>query len=100
MLLLCPDHAKILARDGWTKDDIRQYLHLHCRISAEEQRRSCCNAYSPTGPKKWIEAADSKAMIPRYEDPDNFQIVVVGGKAGKSAVYLPLAPANPHLIKS
>ena len=99
LLLMCPDHARILARDGWTKEDIRQYLYLHCRLSAEEHRRSCCLAYSPEGPRKWIENADSHAMIPRYDSPDRYQIIVVGGKGGKSAVYCVDTEPKPYLIK-
>lgn len=96
MLLMAPDHAKILARDGWTKNDVRQYLHLHCRISAEEYRRSACTCHPV--PRKWIDAADSKAMVPMYEKAEDFQIVVVGGMAGKSGAYAGLFPAHPHPV--
>jgi len=98
MILLAPDHAVILARDGWTKDDVRQYLHLHCRISAEEYRRSACTCYPVK--RRWLEAADSKAMVHLYQRPEHIQIVVVGGMAGKSAAYGGIYPANPHSIKS
>jgi hypothetical protein len=97
MILMAPDHAMILDRDGWTKDDVRQYLYLHCRISAEEYRRSACVA--PSVKRKWIEAADSKAMVPLYEKPEDIQIVVVGGMSGKSAAYAAGYPSNPHLIR-
>ena len=97
-LLLSPDHASILAREGWTKEDVRQYLLLHCRISAEEYRRSACDCHPV--PRKWLEAADPKARVHLYEKLEDFQIVVVGGMAGKSAAYAGVFPANPHLIKS
>ena len=81
VLLIAPDHAAILSRDGWTKDDVRQYLYLHCRISAEEYRRSGCVCHPPM--KKWLEAADSKAMVDLYEKPQDIEIVVVGVWRGK-----------------
>lgn len=96
MILIAPDHAVILERDGWTKDDIRQYLYLHCKIPAEEYRRSACTRHPVE--RKWLEAADSKAMVPLYERPEDFQIVVVGGMAGKSSAYAGLYPANPHIL--
>jgi len=96
MLLLAPDHAHILAREGWTKDDVRQYLFLHCRVTAENYRRSSQRPVE----KKWIEAADSQAMVALYEKPEIIDIVVVGGMAGKSAAYAGLYPTNPHVIKS
>jgi hypothetical protein len=40
LILLAPDHARILARDGWTKNDVREYLHLHCCVTAEQYWRS------------------------------------------------------------
>jgi hypothetical protein len=98
MILMAPDHAAILAREGWTKDDIREYLHLHCRISAEEYRRSACASYGV--PRRWLDAADSKAMVPLFRNPEDIQIVVVGGMAGQSAAYSGRYPANPHAIRN
>ncbi|HSR11301.1 MAG TPA: hypothetical protein VLS90_07625 [Thermodesulfobacteriota bacterium] len=96
LILLAPDHARILAREGWTKNDIREYIHLHCTLPAEHYRRSSQRPVE----KKWIEAAECQAAVPLYEDPKDVEIVVVGGMAGKSATYSILYPANPHLIKS
>jgi hypothetical protein len=98
LILLAPDHASMLVREGWTKNDVRQYLHLHCRIPAEQYRRSCCRSFDT--PRKWLDAADSKAMVHLYEKPEDFQIVVVGGDAGKSAAYGSYFPANPYRIES
>ena len=97
VILLAPDHARILARDGWTKDDIRQYLHLHCSISAEEYRRSRVMSYGMA--RKWLKAADSKAMIRLFEKAEKISIVVVGGVAGKSAAYAAF-PTRPYPVKS
>jgi hypothetical protein len=98
LVLIAPDHATILKRDGWTKDDIRKYLHLHCTISAEEYRRSACTDHPIQ--RKWIDVADSKARVPLYESHEDIQIVVVGGMAGKSAGYVGIYPANPHPVKN
>jgi hypothetical protein len=97
VILMAPDHATVLARDGWTKEDVRQYLHLHCRISAETYRRSACVCNPPK--KKWLEAADSQAMVHLYGKPEDIQIVVVGGMSGQSAGFVSMDPANPHSIK-
>ncbi len=96
LILLAPDHARMLAREGWTKDDIREYVHLHCTITAEQYRRSSQRPVE----RKWIEVADSQASVPLFHKPEHVEIVVVGGMAGKSAVYSILYPANPHLVKS
>lgn len=97
VVLLCPAHAEIFRRDGWTKNDIRQYLHLHCAISAEKYRRSRSLAMGPA--RKWIEAADSNAMIRLFERPERIDVVVAGGTSGKSAAYLGLFP-RPYPVRS
>ena len=96
MILLAPDHAKIPARDGWTKDDMRKYLYHHCAISAEQYRRSSLRPVE----EKWIEAADSRTRVPLYERPEHIEIIVVGGMAGKSAAYCSGYAAIPHLLQS
>ncbi|MBI2177872.1 MAG: hypothetical protein HYU38_05950, partial [Candidatus Tectomicrobia bacterium] len=97
VVLLSPAHAEIFRRDGWTKNDIRQYLHLHCAISAEKYRRSRSLAMGPA--RKWIEAADSNAMIRLFERPERIDVVVAGGTSGKSAAYLGLFP-KPYPVRS
>jgi len=96
VILLSPAHAGIFSRDGWTKDDIRQYLHLHCAITAERYRKSKSLAMGPA--RKWIGAADSDAMIRLFERPERIDVVVAGGASGKSAAYLGLFP-KPYPVK-
>jgi hypothetical protein len=95
LILIAPDHAMILAREGWTKNDVREYVYLHCTVSAEHYRRSSQRPVE----RKWIEVADSQAKVPLYHKPEHVEIIVVGGNGGKSAAYAILYPANPHLIK-
>jgi hypothetical protein len=97
VVLMAPDHAAVFARDGWTKDDIRKYLHLECSIPAEKYRRSRVMSYQIG--QKWIEAADSRSMIPLFEKAENIDIVVTGGVGGKSAAYLGLTP-KPYPVRS
>lgn len=96
LILLAPDHASILKRAGWTKEDIRRYIFLHCRIPAEEYRKSACSC---SGRPKWIEAANSNAMVNLYERPEDIQIIVVGGMAGKSAAFISMYNEKPIEIK-
>ncbi|MFQ5693181.1 MAG: hypothetical protein ACE5IM_09080, partial [Nitrospinota bacterium] len=96
VILLSPAHAEILSRDGWTKEDIRRYLFLHCSISAERYRRSKSLAMGPA--RKWIDAADSQAQIHLFQRPEVIDVVVAGGTSGKSAAYLGLFP-KPYPVK-
>ena len=49
--------------------------------------------------RKWIEAADSNAMIRLFERPERIDVVVAGGTSGKSAAYLGLFP-KPYPVRS
>jgi len=35
-LLLCPQHANAIAKDGWSKEDVKKYLFENARIPYEE----------------------------------------------------------------
>ena len=48
--------------------------------------------------ERWIEGADSSAMIPLFRRPECIDIVVVGGVGGKSAAYLGFN-SKPYPIK-
>ena len=49
---------------------------------------------------KWLQKADSKAMVHLFEKPGDIQIVVVGGQAGKSSLYGVFHPANPYIMEN
>ena len=81
-IVLGPEHAQTLHRDGWTVASIQAALYerskIHVsRISKENQQR-------------WAEM-DRPAIKDHYylaDKPDDFHIVVAGG-AGKHSVYIP-----------
>ncbi len=98
IILLSPDHATVLARDGWTKHDIRHYLFNVCKFPAGEFRQSAYSRHPVQ--RKWLEVMDAEAMIPLYSRPEDIQIVVAGGMTGKSAAYVVLHLASPHPIKN
>ena len=81
-VVLGPEHAQTLHRDGWTVRSIQEALFerskIHIsRISKENQQR-------------WLEM-DRPAVKDHYHpagSPDDLHIVVAGG-AGKHSVYIP-----------
>ena len=83
VLVLNPDHARILARDGYDKPRIRREVHAGARISLD--RIAARGIVSV--------AAQDHAQGFQYvtRSPDDVQVVVAGGKGGHSAVLLPWA---------
>jgi hypothetical protein len=87
LLFLSPDHAEILARDGWSKQNLREYLFEHCRLNYE----TLVHEFEWEGVKKiypqLVHLKDKPdVLLPIVEKPDCYQIVVVGGR-GPGAWY-------------
>ncbi|MFC1963039.1 hypothetical protein ACFLVL_00225 [Chloroflexota bacterium] len=88
-ILMSPDHAKILAGDGWSKETVKTHLFENARIPAKrfkEQRKHNARLVDP----EWMWAFDAAddLLLPVVESPDQFDIVVVGGEAGISLLIL------------
>lgn len=92
-LLLAPDHARMIANAGWSKFDVKQYLYAKCRrkwgqfkhqVIPRIESKIVLPGY------RWLINASDDTMVPMVRDYGYFDIAVVGGAAGKSAVSLGL----------
>jgi hypothetical protein len=79
LMILCPQHANFLHKEGWTLKRIKEYLYENARISLEDYRTkwagdvpNCRNQES------------NPTVVP---GPDSFQIMVAGGE-GPHSLYL------------
>lgn len=82
LLALCPQHASILARDGYTKKSIKEYLWQNVRV-----------------PVDWLPSHNrqtnistrviSQGMAHIASTPDQFMLVVVGGEGGLHSTFIP-----------
>jgi hypothetical protein len=84
LLSLGPEHAATIARDGFTKRQVKEFLFEHARfplarLGPEYQRQQI---------ERWdvVDAPDT--MIPIVQSPDDISIIVVGG-AGKHSAWQP-----------
>lgn len=88
LLLVCPEHAEILAGAGWTTKSLRQYLHQHVRIPAAWFKNIHRNHPERNAPEyKWIMSAPDDMPILATESPDMFHVAVVGGSVGRSLSF-------------
>ncbi len=89
ILLLAQDTARMLAREGWTRDGIRDYLREHARIPFEEWNRQYHGAKEAGKgvPKEVFSIADPNVLV---DKPfwDSMPIIVAGG-AGEKSMLLP-----------
>ena len=92
-LVVClgPEHAKIIASEGWKKVDVQQFLFEHARNPIRELKRggpygSDVQRYK-TWPR-WVDRTDDDAMVPVTRRASDFLVLVAGGP-GKQTAYLP-----------
>jgi hypothetical protein len=93
LVALSPLIAATIARSGWSKKDVRQYLFDHARLPAHEFDKQLFQylhgADHPLRtleervrlgeiPKLFCESADPNRMVPIVVKPDDFMVVVCG----------------------
>ena len=93
MVLLTPDHAKLLARDGWSKDAIREHIHTHAVVSADKVKNRGIGTVRP-------ESFKGRDPIPVTRFPRDIEIVVAGGRGGHSAIILPWALHSESIVEA
>lgn len=92
VVVLVPDHARIVADDGWTKADLRRFVHEEARWprAALEGR-----GIEPVRP----DAMDGLDPVPVTRSPGDVQVVVAGGPGGHSAVIRPWAMHSEAVVE-
>jgi hypothetical protein len=82
LMLVPPDHAKVIADAGWSKQDAIDYVY---RESFKEARLvlAACKPQAFRKEKLWATELDPSTKIPSMEGADCLHLVVVGGAAGK-----------------
>jgi hypothetical protein len=90
LLVLSPIIAQTLSRAGWSKQDVKQYLYDHTKITAQAFEDYIGGwtkhavhsleeeANLGTIPKLFYESDDPERMVPIVFEPDDFMVVVSG----------------------
>ncbi len=96
LIVFGPEHASFIARDGWTKDDIRNYLFEHARVPRWMiHERHIAKRIATPVQYGATEEAKSGAPIPVVLDKSNFIIAVAGGE-GLHSTWMPNWGAPKH----
>lgn len=91
-VVLCPEHAQIIAKAGWTKADIQHFLFQNATRSHREIQvggihgRNTQN-HTATWPR-WVNRDDPDARIPVTRRVGDITVIVTGGP-GRHSAYLP-----------
>ncbi len=84
VLLLCPQHATIIAKAGWSKRDVKEYLFEKARIPYENWRLNLRTVHLKN---PWYTKFGPGDIVPVVDSPENIIVVVAGG-VGTHSQYL------------
>jgi hypothetical protein len=86
LVVLGPEHAATISKDGWTKEDVKRFLFENARIPLRRWRLGGMAGmqYKP----KWFHELDDEALIPIAERHEDIMVMVAGG-AGKHSMVVP-----------
>jgi hypothetical protein len=82
LMLVPPDHAKVLADAGWSKQDTIDYVY-HQSFKEARLVLAACKPQAIRPDKRWVTELDPATRIPSMDGPECLHLVVVGGVAGK-----------------
>ncbi len=88
-VIIGPEHARAIAGKGWTRHDVKSYLHMNAYNLFSEltfgQRYG--RIYNRNLPRWYKREQDSR--IPIVPDPDHIHLFVIGGEAGRFSAFIP-----------
>jgi hypothetical protein len=85
LLVLSPEHARIVAGDGWSKADARRFLWERLRRPVRDlvPGRDGGDGLPEHVLRKFADPAHDPTLIPKFRAPDNIKLLVAGGTAGR-----------------
>jgi hypothetical protein len=91
LLSLGPEHAATIAKEGYTKQQVKEFLFEHARfplkrLGLEYQRQQI---------ERWSVLDAPETMIPIVRRPGDLSVIVVGG-AGKHSCWQPTFGDGTH----
>jgi hypothetical protein len=92
IIVLTPDHARLLDRDDWDKDSIREHVYARAHHDAMTVVNRGLRPVRPEG-------FDEMDPIPVTRSPRDIEVVVAGGRGGHSAVILPWALHSEAIVE-
>ena len=81
-MVFAGEHMAVIAKAGWSRDDVKRYCAEHTQISTAELKRINLKDGK-------ITPEDETTMVPLVHQPDDFLVVMAGGKAGVQSAFIP-----------
>lgn len=82
VVVLSPDHARLIVKDGYTKSSVQQYLHDKVGHPTEKLLGRGFVGIGPT-------ETNDNSFFKVTRSPQDIEVVVAGGRGGHSCVIIP-----------
>ena len=86
VLVMSPEHSKIVHDAGFSPADVRQYLYERVRIPYKHWKLG--GMFGMLSQPRHLDAADDDYMVPILQTPADVHLVV-GGGAGRHSAWIP-----------
>ena len=83
-IILCPEHAATAANQGWSREDVSNYLFEKARMPAGSFREQ----FNLLAWADWMNSLSDKDLVPMTQQVENIKVLVSGG-AGKHSCVVP-----------
>ena len=87
IIVLGPEHAAMIARDGFSKKAVKQFLFEHARVPISNISKGNLDWFTKNHPTRFA-GLTTEDKVPLVDDPDEF-IVVVSGGMGRHSMVIP-----------
>jgi len=81
-MVFAGEHQAIMKRAGYTREDVKQYVFAHSKISNADLKRMNLKDGA-------LAPGDETSMVDLVETPDDLLVIAAGGKAGVQSCYIP-----------
>ena len=88
LVVLCPEHVKTIHRDGWTKDQLRQFLFDRTGVPIRLFREPDGGEGTQQAVRGEEILIDGEPCYRKFASPTAIHLVVAGGTAGKFSAVI------------
>src|SRR5262245_2746570 len=91
LLVLSPEHAAIVAGDGWSKADVRRFLFERLQRPVRElvPGNNGGDGLPEHVLRKFADPEHDATPIPKFRAPEHIRVLVAGGTAGRFSAVVP-----------
>lgn len=88
VVVIAPEHAELLARDGFTRRSLQEYFFENARIPLEAFSHERIERFLARRRPQWFGPENVTGFAAIGDGPEDFQIMVVGGP-GTHSMFVP-----------